>query len=80
MKIKKATLELTFFEDGEESMNLQTNDIPKTLVLEQINALSKFLAKQIVEDAQEVVDDKNLEAYLDARIKVDRKNLKDLFK
>lgn len=70
-----AKLSMTFSKSGCE-LDLKTGDIPKTFIIEALGNARKALATQIVEEAQdEVGDDVDIEAYLDATIAIDREIL-----
>ncbi len=79
-KMKKitVTIALNFYEDGSEDAAVETKNVPKSIILEKLQTLSKGFAQQIVRDAG-FVPDSNLENYLDARISIDRNVLKTLF-
>lgn len=74
--MKTVTIHLVFSKN-DESVVLQTDGVPHTLIIEQLNMLVKSLAQQVVRDAETFIPADQLEQYLDARIRVDRKKLQD---
>jgi hypothetical protein len=80
-KTISATLRLDFSSGKEDAIDLQTNDVPRTLILEHLQNISRFLARQICEEAEEILKDpKEQEKYINARIKVDRETLDKMLK
>ena len=70
------TIKLNF--GANEGAEIDTNDIPQSLIVESIQNLSHFLARQLVEEAEEVVPKEGVTAYLEGRLKTDRENLKKM--
>ena len=68
------------FGKGSEGKNaeIETNGIPITLILDSLKTIMKIFSEQIVEEAKEMVPDSEVEKYIDARLKVDRKKEADL--
>lgn len=80
MKKRHANITLSFFEDGTEQINVQTNDVPITMIIEGLNTLVKSLAHQILTEAGEDIPPNMLEGYMNSRIDLDREVLKKLIK
>jgi hypothetical protein len=77
MKKLTATLVLTFTSDEEhDKIDLQTNGVPQVLVLEQLNNLTKFLARQILEEECKGIPSEGQERYFNKLIAIERENLK----
>lgn len=64
--------------DQSADAEINTHDVPLTLVLESLNNLVKGIARQIVEEAAEVIPGSDQEKYFDSRLELDRKLLEDL--
>jgi hypothetical protein len=64
--------------DEGRDAEVETNNVPITMVLESLNNIVKGLARQIVEDAAEVIPGPDQEKYFDSRLELDRKLLEDL--
>lgn len=77
MKRLTATIKLHFSDEG-DGCEVETNNVPLTMVMEGVSNLAKGLATKIVEDAAEVIPESEQENYLDSRIELDRKLLADL--
>jgi hypothetical protein len=77
---KTVTVKLVFSYDESDTMSIETEDVPDTIILEALQNLTNFFAQRIVDDAGTVVPKEELDKYLDARIKVDREKLNKLLK
>lgn len=81
MKSITVEIKLIFTEDEKgDTMRIETHDVPLTMVIEQLNALVKGLAQQIVRESEEDVPQEHVEGYMNARIELDRQLLQDLIK
>lgn len=81
MKSITVDIKLIFTENEEgDTMKIETHDVPLTMVIEQLNALVKGLAQQIVRESEEDVPQEHVEGYMNARIGLDRKLLQDLIR
>ncbi len=78
MKKIEVEIKLIFHQNGEESVEIETKGVPKTLIVEQLNALTGLLARQIVDDAK-FVPNSDKEDHVNARIEIDRQRLKQMF-
>ncbi len=61
----------------EQRADIQTDDVPATLILDSLKIISQHFAKQIVAEAEETVPESEWEKYINARMKVDREKEKD---
>jgi len=79
--MKTVVIKLNF---GQGSEKLQadiadTQGVPYSMIVESLNNLTKGIAQQLVIEAKEQgVPDNDIPAYLDARLKVDRKTISEL--
>jgi hypothetical protein len=81
MKSITVDIKLIFTENEEaDGMRIETHDVPITMILEQLNALTKGLAQQLVKESQEDIPEAHVEGYMDARIELDRQLLQDVIK
>lgn len=58
--------------------DVKTNGVPSTLILDSLKILMSHFAKEIVAESDEMVPESQREAYIEARMKVDRQKEKDL--
>lgn len=56
----------------DERANIQTNGVPITLILDSLKTIMSGLSRRLVEEAGEMVSESEYEAYINARLKVDR--------
>lgn len=76
--MKTVSIKLNFGPGTEDhKAEIETNDVPITLILDMLKTLSTAFAKQIVEEAEEMVPPSEWEKYINARLKVDREKEKD---
>lgn len=72
-------IKLHFGKGSEENRaDIITNDVPKTLILDSLKTIMGGLSKMLVEEAEEMVPESEMEKYINARLKVDREKEKDL--
>lgn len=73
---------LLFNRDGSMSADIpDTNKVPWSMLLENMNNLQKGMAQQCVREAYgDDIPDDQIEDYLQGMINLDREKLKELFK
>lgn len=75
-----ANVRIGFDKDGECVMNVDTNDIPITMVLEALSALVKGISQNLIEESGKEIPAADMEGYINSRIDLDRSVLIDLLK
>lgn len=80
MAKRTVIIKFEFSNSEEVIVDINTDKVPLSLIVEHLQNLSKAFSTQIVNDAKEVVSEKELESYLNARIKVDKEILNKLIK
>lgn len=82
MQKRIVNIKMIFEMDGtgevKESIELETNDIPKTLILENLKALLSTMAVALVQDIAKDIPEDMREEYFNAQIDLDRSRLKNL--
>lgn len=68
------------FTKTDDKLDVDTNGVPTSMILEALNNLTKFFAQQLVKEAQEEVPDNPtaLARYLQGRLDTDRETLRNL--
>lgn len=77
-KSKRTVVILLHYQSDKLGFNAQveTNGVPRSLIVESLQNLTTGLSAALVREAARDVEEKDLEAYLDATLNVDREKLK----
>lgn len=74
----EAAISIKYEKDGEPIIEITTGDIPKSIIMEDLSAITKLFARGMIEECDEMFTESEREKYITARLKVDRQNLKKL--
>lgn len=71
--MKTVLIKLNYGKGSEKCRaEITTNGVPYTLILDSLKTIETGFAKEIVSEAEEMVSESEMEAYINARLKVDR--------